>query len=195
MAPLTLVFDDVMNVRGERLEAELAQLPDWRREVALRYKFEGGRAECCMAYRLLQKALLQAYGIDDAPEFVISEHGKPLLKDYPHIHFNLSHCQNAVACVVAPYPVGVDVERIDRYKDSLARYVLNDEELQSVQQSANPGAAFARLWTQKEAVFKLIGTGITDDTRDILQRYSPLVNLTTQVDLVKGYAISVCNFK
>ena len=36
---------------------------------------------------------------------------------------------------------------------------------------ANNAEAFIEIWTQKEAVFKLLGTGITQEIKDILTKY------------------------
>ena len=38
--------------------------------------------------------------------------GKPFLKDYPHIHFNISHCSGMVACGFSSGPLGLDLEKV-----------------------------------------------------------------------------------
>ena len=108
-------------------------------------------------------------------------------------HFNISHCKVAVACVVADVEVGVDVERIGRYNDALARHVLNDEEYGHVVASDNPDLDFTILWTQKEAIVKLTGRGIDDDLKNLLIKYNN-VSLTTEVHADKGYVLSVARY-
>ena len=53
----------------------------------------------------------------DMPEFSYGEHGKPFLKNYPDWHFNISHCKNAVCCVLSRENVGIDIEEIKRCVD------------------------------------------------------------------------------
>jgi 4'-phosphopantetheinyl transferase len=60
------------------------------------------------------------------------------------------------------------VECIREFKDSLARYTMNDAELTDITASANAEAVFIRLWTMKEATAKLIGTGITHDVKSLI---------------------------
>ena len=92
-----------------------------------------------------------------------------MLVDYPHIHFNLSHCRDAVACVVSDQPVGIDVECIDRYRTLLLNYTMNEQERELVTASPDPATAFIRLWTMKEALLKLTGQGITDNLHTVLE--------------------------
>jgi 4'-phosphopantetheinyl transferase len=40
------------------------------------------------------------------------ENGKPVFRDYPQCHFNISHSGNHGACVLADTPVGIDIEAI-----------------------------------------------------------------------------------
>ena len=108
-------------------------------------------------------------------------------------HFNISHCKVAVVCVVADVEVGVDVERIGRYNDALARHVLNDEEYGHVVASDNPDLDFTIFWTQKEAIVKLTGRGIDDDLKNLLIKYNN-VSLTTEVHADKGYVLSVARY-
>ena len=104
----------------------------------------------------------------DMPEFSYGEHGKPFLKNYPDWHFNISHCKNAVCCVLSRENVGIDIEEIKEYKESLATYICNDKELLSLHNSDNQEDDFYKLWTEKEAVFKMLGSGITNEIKEVL---------------------------
>lgn len=172
------------------LEEALAQISQQRREQALRFKFEHGQRTCVLAYLLLKKALLEQYGIQENPVFEYGEHGKPSIVGHPEIFFNLSHCREAVACVIGDGPVGIDVESLGRYRESVARYAMNEEELAEIQSSGQPDITFTRLWTMKEAALKLSGVGLRDDMRNVLQGNVRIV--TTEV-LDKGYIYSVAS--
>ena len=112
---------------------------------------------CVAAYRLLQKALLQEYGINELPQFTYNEVGKPLLEGLPHVHFSLSHCSEAAACCVSDQPVGIDIEVLTHYSEQVALRVMNDDEMCLIKASADPATAFTRLWTMKESLYKLTG--------------------------------------
>ena len=149
-------------------EAALKDISRQRREQALKFKFEQGQRLCVLAYQLLKQVLRDAYGITDNPIFEYNDHGKPFIVGHPDIHFNLSHCKEAAICVVSDLPVGVDVEGIREYKESLVNYTMNDEEIAQIHSAEDPAAAFIRLWTMKEATMKLIGTGISNDMKTVI---------------------------
>lgn len=194
MKKFNLLVNDHLNaITEDDLLAAIDTLPSWRREKALRFKHLQGRKECTYAYLLLCQALRDTYGITEQPAFSIGAHGKPHLVSSPAIHFNLSHCRQAVACVVASCEVGIDIEAIGRYKEPLARHVLNDQELAAVQQAADPQLAFTRYWTQKEAIVKLTGRGIDDDLRNLLLIYNN-VSLHTEEHPDKGYVLTVATY-
>ena len=150
------------------LEAALEDISVQRREQALKFKFELGQRLCVLAYRLLKQGLREEYGIVGNPIFEYNEHGKPSIVGHPEIHFNLSHCKEAVVCVVSDQPVGVDVESIREYRESLVRYTMNDEEIREIESAEDPASTFIRLWTMKEATLKLIGTGISNDIKTVI---------------------------
>lgn len=188
------IKDGLDAITPEELEEAIAALPEWRREKTLRFKHEQGRKECAFSYLLLCQALREVYGITKQPQFSIGEHGKPsLVLETSDIHFNLSHCKSAIACVVAPFAVGVDIERIGRYDEALARHVLNDQEFAAVQQASDPQLAFTRYWTRKEAVVKLTGRGIDDDLKNLLLKYKD-VALRTEEYPDKGYVLTVASY-
>lgn len=162
------IDDDLMRLSEEEVLREIDNLPQWRREQALQFKFDLGKRQCLLSYKLLLKALKEVYGIEEAPAFCYGEHGKPVLEAYPDIHFNISHCREAVACIVADVPVGVDVESVGRYSESVARYCMSDAEVNEIELSASPQETFTLQWTKKEAAVKCLGTGINDDMKGLL---------------------------
>ncbi|MBR5988128.1 MAG: 4'-phosphopantetheinyl transferase superfamily protein [Prevotella sp.] len=173
------------------LESSLREISEQRREQALRFKHEQGRRLCVLAYLLLKQGLREEYGIMDNPVFEYNEHGKPSIVGHPEIFFNLSHCKEAVACAISDQPVGIDVESVRSYKERLARYTMNDEEVRDIETSEQPDTTFIRLWTMKEATMKLVGTGISKDMKSVIDtdRYK-----YTTVDRQR-YIYTVCSFR
>lgn len=178
------IIDNIETVTGQQLAHEITMLPQWRQEVVMRYKFESGRRESALAFRLLQQ-MLGKYSKDidtDGLVFETGEHGKPFLRSHADVHFNISHCKYAVACSVSDRPVGIDVECTGRYKYSLAAYCMSESEMQWItapSDDAEIDYRFTELWTRKEALLKLLGTGITDDVKNILHLYDGKVAYQT----------------
>ena len=175
------------DIQGFDFEASLPLLSEQRREQALKFKHEQGRKTCAAAYLLLCEGLRQEYGMTEKPVFEYGEHGKPFIVGHPDIHFNMSHCREAVACMVSDRPVGVDVESIREYKASLVHYTMNAQEISQIEQAERPDVAFIRLWTMKEAKMKLSGHGISNDMKYVLdgsERFHTVVNEE------KGYVLS-----
>lgn len=87
--------------------------------------------------------------------------GSPFLPDHPGLSVSISHCCRAVAVAVSPEGrVGIDVECRRRIGDGLVDRVCTPDEAATVRASADNVMAFLRLWTRKEAVLKMRGTGI-----------------------------------
>ena len=179
------------NIHDFNLQEALGEISASRREKALKFKHEQGQRECVLAYLLLRRALKEVYGIDENPELIEQEGGKPMLKDHPEIHFNLSHCKAGVACVVGDEPVGVDIDRIRNYNAQLARHTMNDNELQEIENNADEARAFIRLWTKKEALLKLTGEGIRSDLKSVLNRENMHFDVAEEAD----YVCTVATFK
>ena len=169
----------------------LETVGEQRRRYALRYRREHDRRLCLSAYLLLQQALRDQYGITSVPAFSFGQHGKPYFAHMPHIHFNISHCDDAVARVVDDAPVGVDVESIHRYDSALLPRTMSAEEQLLIAAARHPAEAFIKLWTMKESVLKLTGEGIASDLHTVLdaaRRYEFETSLHT------NYICTICRY-
>lgn len=80
--------------------------------------------------------MLSELGLREPFEIQVTPSGKPLLPG-GGCHFNLSHSDGVVMCVLADDPVGCDVERLAPLDDELEREIGSIEK-----------------WTLKEAAFK-----------------------------------------
>ena len=184
---MVTLFDDMSQVTEAEVQRMMPLVDEQRRNEALRYKHVFGQFACLKSWLMLTD-LLKPLGISEL-EFSYNEHGKPFLKRHPDIHFNLSHCKNGIAVVVDNTPVGIDIESFRRVNDALMRRTMNDEEMAAIQSAENSTAAFIALWTQKEAVLKLCGTGISTDLHHVLDGNG--YRLETHICLEKSYAWSV----
>lgn len=195
------ILDDIQSITSEEFDSIVADLPQWRKSIVSAYKHIEDRRESALSFHLLQQILDKQYAIREI-RFNINEHGKPSLEAHPDIHFNMSHCRHAVACVVADHPVGVDIERLGRYKERIAQYTLSATELATIVSPPHDGMGhaaaadlqFTILWTKKEALLKLIGTGITDDLKNILHMYDGQVKFSTTINTAKQYVCTVAEW-
>ena len=185
---MVYIFDRLDQYTDEVYEEHLASLPAWRREKALQYKKLDDLKRCVLAFALLQRALREEYGITEVPEFVFNQFGKPSLPNLS-IHFSLSHCKDAVACVVSDNNVGIDVETIVPYNPDVARRVCTAAELEILEQSANKDVDFIKLWTVKEAISKHEGMGVSLPFAEIdTSKYAVHTSLFESKNLVLSVA-------
>lgn len=134
-----------------------------KQECILRQRIKQN-ADNMLIGEILAKILIKkTFGIDIAKQkFHYTEYGKPYILNYPNVQFNISHSGEYVVCVISDKPVGIDIQKIDEYKLDVAKRVCNEKELLEIENSSDRASEFTKLWTQKEAVLKMYGTGIAN---------------------------------
>lgn len=188
-APEMVYIDDKTDAFD--LQEALLTISEQRRQQALRFKHEQGQRLCVAAYLLLKRALRDQEGILENPVFAYGPHGKPSIVGHPELHFSLSHCKEAAVCVLSRHPIGIDVESIGRYRETVAHYAMSDAEVARIEQAEHPDVEFVRLWTMKESLLKLTGEGINDHMKYVLKDI-PERSFTTVEEIEKNYIYTVC---
>ena len=188
-APEMVYIDDKTDAFD--LQEALQTISEQRRRQALRFKHEQGQRLCVAAYLLLKRALREQEGILENPVFAYGPHGKPSIVGHPELHFSLSHCKEAAVCVLSRHPIGIDVESIGRYRETVAHYAMSDAEVARIEQAEHPDVEFVRLWTMKESLLKLTGEGINDHMKYVLKDI-PERSFTTVEEIEKNYIYTVC---
>ncbi len=79
-------------------------------------------------------------------------------------HWSVSHKSRCVAAVVAPYPIGIDIEEMKPYPQPIKDRVASQDEWQ-LGSRIQSDLLFLRFWTAKEAVLKAVGVGISGLSR------------------------------
>ena len=113
-----------------------------------------------MAYELLADLFRDLYG--DTGEVLMLKYdanGKPSIAGHEDLFVSLSHCERGVMAVIGDTPVGCDIEVIRRpYAgncDDIADYCFSEAERRQIAQANDRPEEFTRIWTVKEALFKL----------------------------------------
>lgn len=118
--------------------------------------------------RALVRQVLGSY-IELSPaevRFSYGDSGKPYLAGYPELHFNVSHSRNlALIAVARQMQIGVDLEWIDTTVDvpTLSEQYFSRTERAALRSlpATRRVEAFFSCWTQKEALVKGVGCGMS----------------------------------
>jgi 4'-phosphopantetheinyl transferase len=119
-------------------------------------------ARVCIAKRL--NVLNQQINI------VTTVYGKPILRDFKKLHFNLAHAGAWIIVAIDVQPVGVDVEEI-RTMDMLAYsdvFSQSEQNMLQVKSKESQTRCFFELWTGKESYLKAVGTGFLASENDVV---------------------------
>lgn len=116
--------------------------------------------------------------------------GKPYLKDYPNIHFNLSHTKGVTVFALSDKEVGIDIERIKKFNERIPiKFFSNNEQNYIFQKNEGQKTRFHEIWTRKEAYVKWLGIGM----RKPFNSFDVLENKKITTLYLKDYIVSICS--
>lgn len=210
----TSCFDD-----RDMFEKAEKMVDDKRREKTA--KLKQFRDKClCLGAGVLFNHAMKIAGINDF-KTALSEHGKPYLPGRGDVFFNISHSGRMVIVGVSDREIGVDIEKVRHFNDSLKNYVFSEGDLRLSElieekysfeaegEVSSSDIALTRLWTVKESIMKHSGLGISLEPKKIrlkgIEEGSGLTiiaqsdnydceDLKITCYSLSGYQISVCSF-
>lgn len=156
-------YNDLSETAFHRL---YKNLPQERQKRINRYRLIQDKNAAVVSWAMAQYLLKKEFGLVNW-SVTYNAYGKPLLKDYPDIYFNISHCKNGCLCAVSDQPIGVDIQDITKFHWSIAEHACCFEELKVLESVEDPAQSFTTMWTIKESILKMTGYGIGSGLKEI----------------------------
>lgn len=142
----------------------LLRIPENSRERVLSYKKVMDQQRTLFGELLIRAYATHRLGLKNNEIHLIKEEkGKPVLKGFPHFHFNISHSGDWVVSAFASTPVGIDIEKIGTPNLNLAARFYSEQECEDLlsKPAIHQPDYFYSIWTGKESYLKATGKGIT----------------------------------
>ena len=158
---MTYYFEEPNKLTPQDIERLRRMMPSERQDRLDRFRFDKDKRLNAAAYALLLYALRErGCEVREPLRFDYNEYGKPYLRDFPELHFNLSHCDGTVVCALSDYEVGLDIQDITPTDSGVVHMTMSDSECGLIAGSTSPERMFTRLWTVKESYLKFVGSGL-----------------------------------
>ncbi|EHJ53231.1 4'-phosphopantetheinyl transferase family protein [Streptococcus macacae] len=180
---------------------------DYQKKIQA-YRFWEDRKRSLLGQLLARYAIMQALSVDNnAIKILQNRYGKPYLKGYDNIQYNISHSGVWVVCAVSPFNIGIDVQEHKGAKSELASHFFSPQEkefLFSLQKDAQK-TTFYDMWSLKEAYIKAIGKGLFQPLdefsvvkeeggfRQAIRKNEEETYFFKQYQLEKNYSLAVCS--
>ena len=158
-----------------------------------------GRAKVAVLRRIAREALSRSARLSGVTLEALekADNGAPLPSNGSH--WSLTHKAQYAAAVVAPHPIGIDIEKDRPVAEGLYRRLADPREWALANETTQ--SLFFRYWTAKEAVLKAVGEGLTglthcriveilDDARLELH-YAQSVWRVTQVRIARDHIVAL----
>ena len=162
-----------------------------KKQTILNQRIKSNADNSLIGIALAKYALSEIFGLHgNELEIEYMPNGKPFIKNVSDVHLSISHSDNVTVCAVSDLPVGVDVEKIRNFNHSMSEKVFGVKITRMLSESATPNKDFTRLWTEKEAILKLTGEGISGIRKNL-----NLTEYNSKTTFYKNYCITVVTKK
>lgn len=109
---------------------------------------------------LVKRILNESFHINEC-EILRAEKGKPYIKN-SKLFISISHSGDFVCAAVSEKNIGIDIEVIKERDLKITKKLCTEIDEEFINESENTLLAFYKIWTAKEAYFKMLGSGLTN---------------------------------
>lgn len=118
------------------------------------------KKQSILARILLKNILKNKYNINYNDIIVkYNKYGKPFINN---INFNISHSHDYVIVATSNKNIGIDIEMIRDYNPTSMNLFCTDNEIKYINNNQNKKLAYWKIYTLKEAYFKMLGTNLSN---------------------------------
>lgn len=152
------IVKNILEVNKQDIEN--FNLNDYKKNKIAKYKNEKAKTLSIVGEMLLSE-LLQKQNISyDTIKYYINDYGKPYLKN-SSLFFNISHSFDCVITIISNKEIGVDIEKMRKTKiNVINQFATKKEKEYILSSSSNIEERIFKIYTLKEAYFKMLGTNL-----------------------------------
>ena len=161
MEIIALKLEEVDPTLCDRLSTFLS--PD-RRSMLRKFKFVEDRIRSIFSELLVRTYTIENFGmVNEEIRFIKNKYGKPAIAGSMPFHYNISHSGHWVVAVFDDFPVGIDIEKIEKIDLAVADFCFSQVEKKQLldQPEESHLAHFYKVWTLKESYIKAVGKGLS----------------------------------
>lgn len=144
------------------LNIHLNRFPDTYQDKIKKFRRWQDAQLCLLGRLIVETAIEKVTGKREVwKDITYNKYGKPYLNDNS-LHFNISHSDDIVVCALNGGEIGIDIERqTNKIEPAEFKQQMTDDEWIKIVSSPNRSLAFYKYWTEKEAVIKKAGKGLS----------------------------------
>lgn len=152
-------INDWNRISNTELQRFIPLLSVDRKQKVNKFQFSKDKKVCILSEMLLRYMLGNFLHVSiDEIVYEYNIYGKPFLKNYSEIYFNISHSGYWILCGISDSPIGIDVEGDTKIAK---RFFLNEEYTHiKCEKNGNRNDLFFKYWTLKESYIKCVGKGL-----------------------------------
>ena len=142
-------------------------LSDYRKEKLRGVKLPLKRLQMLAAESLLNQAVCEWDPDANLPlDIQTGEKGKPFFSLLP-LFFSLSHSGPYVACAIADWEIGLDIQKQSAPHETLVKRFFSEDERRFIRESTDRDTAFTGIWCMKESYLKATGDGLSRSMSEV----------------------------
>jgi len=148
-----IFFKTENSLNSEAFDNLIKRVSHHKREVLLKHREDLSTNTKLLSYVCLRILLCDYLKLENQKlAFCKNENGKPYVKGNP-MFFNLSHTKDAFVVAISENEIGIDIEKSREINEKIKEKYFTEEEKKQDE---------ILVWTKKEALIKLFGTGLKD---------------------------------
>lgn len=161
----------INTVWDENDQQLLSFVSEERQRKVKHYRFDIDKKLSLYSALLVRMELSKLVGIPAADlKFFSKPLAKPLCLSALQCHFSFSHTRNMIlSCISERNPVGADIEMLSTAPLEIVTNLFHPDEIDYVMKPSSSlrNLRFYKIWTQKEAYVKYLGTGLSESLSQI----------------------------
>lgn len=175
------------------LNEVLPVMPLSFQQKVLKYK-KWENQQAALLGRVLLNTLIKTHHLNlSIEDLIYSSNQKPYFKSN-ETFFNISHTDDIVVCAFTDVnEIGIDIEKLKAIDIHNFKNLLTKNEWEFINRSSKPSDCFITLWTQKEAIIKTSGYGLSLDLNSFEISNDNITELQNQTYSVKEIFIDAAH--